>query len=157
MSADQATRALYRKLLQAWNDRDAAGMCALLAPDGSMVGFDGSSFSGPDEALKHLKPILDTMPTPTYVASVREVRALGPDTTLLRAAAGMVPRGKGNINPALNALQVMIALRVGDQWRVAHFQTTPAAFHERPEQSDALSLELRTALQAGGLNAIGGA
>jgi uncharacterized protein (TIGR02246 family) len=122
-----------------------------------MVGFDGSSFSGPDEALKHLKPILDTMPTPTYVASVREVRALGPDTTLLRAAAGMVPRGKGNINPALNALQVMIALRVGDQWRVAHFQTTPAAFHERPEQSDALSLELRTALQAGGLNAIGGA
>ena len=156
MSADQATRALYRKLLQAWNDRDAAAMCALLAPNGSMVGFDGSNFSGPDTLLKHLKPILDTLPTPTYVASVREVRELGPDTTMLRAAAGMVPRGKANINPALNALQVMVASRVGDDWRVAHFQTTPAAFYERPEQSDALSLELRAALQAGGLSAIGG-
>ncbi len=156
MSADQSTRALYRQLLQAWNDRDAVAMCALLALDGSMVGFDGSNFSGPDEVLKHLKPTLDTMPTPTYVASVREVRELGPDTTLLRAAAGMVPRGKGNINPALNALHLVVATRRDGEWRVAHFQTTPAAFHEKPEQSDAMSLELRTALHAGGLNAIGG-
>lgn len=156
MSAEQSTRALYRKLLQAWNDRDAAAMCALLAPNGSMVGFDGSSFSSPDEALKHLKPILSTLPTPTYVASVREVRELSPDTLLLRAAAGMVPRGKGNINPALNALHIVVATRAGGEWRVAHFQTTPAAFHEKPEQSDAMSLELRAALQKGGLNAIGG-
>jgi uncharacterized protein (TIGR02246 family) len=156
MSADRATRALYRKLLQAWNDRDAAAMCALLTPDGSMVGFDGSSFKGPDTVLLHLKPILDTLPTPTYVASVREVRELGPDITMLLAAAGMVPRGKGNINPALNALQCLVAQRSNSEWRIAHFQTTPAAFHDRPEQSDALSLELRAALQKGGLNAIGG-
>ena len=156
MSAEHVASNLYRRFLQAWNDRDAMAMCALLAPDGSMVGFDGSNFSGPDEVLKHLKPILDTMPTPTYVASVREVRELGPDTTLLRAAAGMVPRGKGNINPALNCLQSLIATRIGSEWRIAHFQTTPAAFHEKPEQSDAMSLELRAALQKGGLNAIGG-
>ena len=156
MSADQAARKLYRKFLQAWNDRDAAAMCSLLAPNGSMVGFDGSNFSGPDATLKHLKPILDTLPTPTYVASVREVRELGPDTILLRAAAGMVPRGKGNINPALNALHVVVATRTDGEWQVAHFQTTPAAFHEKPEQSDALSLELRAALHKGGLNAIGG-
>ncbi len=156
MSFEHSTRALYRKLLQAWNDQDAAAMVALLTPDGSMVGFDGSSVKGQDAALKHLKPVLDTLPTPTYVASVREVRELGLDTTLLLAAAGMVPRGKGNINPALNALQVLVAQRNDGAWRVAHFQTTPAAFHERPEQSDALSLELRVALQLGGLNAIGG-
>lgn len=156
MSFEHSTRALYRKLLQAWNDKNAAAMVALMTPDGSMVGFDGSNFKGPDAALGHLKPILDGLPTPTYVASVREVREIGPDATLLLAAAGMVPRGKGNINPALNALHLLVATQSGGDWRVAHFQTTPAAFHEKPEQSDALSLELRAALQMGGLNAIGG-
>ena len=48
MSHEQSTRALYRKLLQAWNDRDAVAMVALFAPNGSMVGFDGSAFTGPE-------------------------------------------------------------------------------------------------------------
>jgi len=156
MSAEQSTRTLYRKLLQAWNDKDAAAMAALLAPDGSMVGFNGSGFKGQAAALEQLKLILEAVTTATYVASVREVRELGSDTTLLLAAAGLVPRGKFNINPALNALQCLVATRVGADWRVAHFQTTPTAFHETPEQSDALSKELRGALQKGGLNAIGG-
>lgn len=156
MTSEQATRTLYRQLLQAWNDRDAAAMTRLLAPGGSMIGYDGSAVTGPDAVLAHLTPILGNMPTPIYVASVREVRELGPDSTLLLAAAGMVPRGKGNINPALNALQSLVAVRHDGAWKVSHFQTTPAAYHERPEQSDALILELRAALQQGGLNAIGG-
>jgi len=52
MSAEQSTRTLYRKLLQAWNDKDAAAMAALLAPDGSMVGFNGSGFKGQAAALE---------------------------------------------------------------------------------------------------------
>ncbi len=157
MSFDTAIRTLYRRLLQAWNDRDAAAMAGVFVADGSMVGFDGSNLAGAESIFSHLQPILSKLPTPNYVASVREVRELGPDAILLRAAAGMVPRGKGNINPALNAIQSMIAVRQNDEWRVAHFQTTPAAFHEHPERSDALCEELREALRAGGLNAIGGA
>ena len=156
MSFDASTRVLYRRLLQAWNDRDAAAMAGVFAAEGSMVGFDGSNITGAAAILEHLQPILTKLPTPTYVASVREVRQLGPDAALLRAAAGMVPRGKGNINPALNAIQCLIAVQQNCEWRVAHFQTTPAAFHEHPERSDALCEELRGALQMGGLNAIGG-
>ena len=154
MSDESAVRQLYRRLLQAWNDQDAAAMSGAFADNGSMVGFDGSNLNGSAAIFAHLQPILSTMPTPSFIASVREVRRLGEGVLLLRAAAGMIPRGKGNINPALNAIQTLVAVREAGEWRVAMFQNTPAAFHERPEASDALSEELRAAIKAGGLAAI---
>jgi len=49
---------LYRDLLEAWNRRDAAGMAALFAHDGSLVGFDGSQVDGGPPAVEsHLAPI----------------------------------------------------------------------------------------------------
>ena len=52
-----------------------------------------------------LTQIFADHPTATYVAIVREVRLLGPGVGLLRSVAGMVPRGKSDINPAVNAIQ----------------------------------------------------
>jgi uncharacterized protein (TIGR02246 family) len=138
--------ALYRKVLSRWNERDSAGYAALFALDGSMVGFDGSSLEGSTPIAEHLQSIFADHKPATYIAKVLEVRTLGSDAALLRSVVGMVPPGKADINPDLNAVQSLSAVRTDAGWRVAHFQNTPAAFHGRPEAVEALSAVLRAQL-----------
>jgi len=138
---------LYRDLLDAWNRRDAAGMAALFAHDGGLIGFDGSQIDGgPPAVAAHLTPIFTSHATPAYIAAVREVRALAPNVSLVRAVAGMVPDGRRELNPALNTIHTLTAVEAGGMWRAAIFQNTPAAFHGRPDLAQALTEELRALL-----------
>jgi uncharacterized protein (TIGR02246 family) len=146
--ADNATdisiEALFENLLDRWNERDASGYAALFADDGSLVGFDGSPIETAAAIAKHLESIFTDHQPATYVAKVREVRSLGPDTVLLRAVAGMIPPGADDIKPEVNAIQALVAVRRDGAWRVAHFQNTPAAFHGRPDAVQALTAELQS-------------
>ncbi len=144
---DAGPARLYRDLLEAWNRRDAAGMAALFAHDGSLVGFDGSQVDGgPPAVAAHLAPIFARHATPAYVGTVREVRTLAPKVSLVRAVAGMVPEGRRDLNPALNTIHTLTAVEAGGTWRVAMFQSTPAALHGRPDLVQALTAELRALL-----------
>jgi uncharacterized protein (TIGR02246 family) len=138
---------LYERLIDAWNGRDAAGMAALYAPKGSQVGFDGSIANGPGEIEALLKPIFADHPTARFVTRIRETRAIGPDTAMLRAVAGMIPPGGTDIMPERNAIQTLVASRDdGGDWRIEMFHNTPAAFDGRPEEAEKLSAELRAAM-----------
>jgi hypothetical protein len=53
------------------------------------------------------------------------------------AAAGV------NLNPAVNAVQSLVAVKNAGEWRIALFQNTPAQFHGRPELVQELTEELR--------------
>ena len=141
-------RLLYQTLLEAWNDKDAHEMAELFSENGNVIGFDGSQMDGRKQIESVLGQIFADHPTPVYVAAVREVRFLAPGVALLRAVAGMVPRGHSDINPALNAVQSLIATKEQDRWRIALFQNTPAALHGRAELSEQLKEELRQALRA---------
>ncbi len=139
---------VYRRLLTSWNEGDAAGFGAAFAPDASMVGFDGSPVESRPAIVEHLQAIFADHQPATYVAKVREVRLVGPGVAVLRSIVGMVPPGQADIKPEVNALQVVVAVEADGTWRVAHFQTTPAAFHGRPEAVEALTAELRAVLAA---------
>lgn len=142
---------LYFALLRHWNNADASGYAACFVDDGSLVGFDGSVIEGRDAIDEHISGIFAHHQTSTYVAKVRQVRALGEESALLRAVVGMVPPGTSELNPAVNAVHALVALRVpSGQWRIAHFHNTPAAFHGRPEESERLTEELRAVLRAQG-------
>jgi len=122
-------RSIYQQLLQAWNDKDARKMADLFAENGNVVGFDGSQMDGPRQIESVLGQIFADHPsTATYVAIVRDVRLLVPGVALLRAVAGMVPRGKSDINPAVNAIQSLIATKKQERWRIALFQIPPRRF-----------------------------
>jgi uncharacterized protein (TIGR02246 family) len=140
-------RTLYQRLLDAWNRQDASAYAELFAPTGSIVGFDGSPVNGRAAIEAHLRGVFAHHRTASYVSVVREVRPLGADAALLRAAAGMVPPGKDDINPAVNAVQSLVAVRDAARWSIALFHNTPAAFHGRPEAAEALTAELRGALR----------
>jgi uncharacterized protein (TIGR02246 family) len=139
-------RALYQHLLDSWNKRSADAFAASFAEDGEVVGFDGSQMSGRAEIASTLRQIFADHLTAPYVSKVRGVRLLTPDIALLRAVVGMVPHGRSDIEPALNALQTLIATKHDGQWRIALFQNTPAQFHGRPELVQQLTEELRQLL-----------
>jgi len=145
--AESATRALYARLIETWNKRNARDYALLFASNGSIVGFDGSQVNGQMEIGAHVSEIFSHHQTASYVTIVREVRPIATDVTVLRANAGMVPPGKADINPEMNSVQSMVAARKSGKWEIALFQNTPAVFHERPELSKKLTDELRAVLR----------
>lgn len=146
MAARNEVQALYGKLIDAWNRRDARGMAELFGEGGVQIGFDGSIVIGQGEILSHLEPIFESHPTAPFVTKVKDVRFLGEDVAFLRAIAGMVPPGKSDIEPDVNAHQTLVAVRKGDRWNIELFQNTPAQFHGRPELVEAFTEELRKLL-----------
>jgi uncharacterized protein (TIGR02246 family) len=131
-AVESAIRDLYTRLLTAWNERNAEDYAALFAADGAAIGFDGSEMRA-GQIVDQLSPIFKDHPTAAYVAKVRDVRSLGPDSAMLRAIVGMVPPGQHQLNPAVNALQTLVAEREDGSWRIVLFQNTPAQHHGRPD------------------------
>jgi uncharacterized protein (TIGR02246 family) len=144
---DAATRGLYTQLLAAWDKRNARDYALLFASDATLIGFDGSQVNGQLQIGAHVSEVFSHHQTPRYVGVVREVRLVAPDVSLLRANAGLIPPGKDDIEPALNAVQSLVAVKKGGDWKIALFQNTPAQFHMHPEQAKALSDELRAKLR----------
>lgn len=147
---DRATRELYAQVLETWDKRNARDFALLFASDGNLVGFDGSQVNGQLDVGAHLTDVFTHHQTPQYVSIVREVRLLANDVTLLRANTGLVPPGKEDIDPALNAVQSMVAVQKAGSWKVALLHNTPAAFHQRPDLAKQLTEELRVRLRAKG-------
>ena len=146
-TADRETRELYRQLLEAWDKRNARDFALLFAPDGSLVGFDGTQVFGQAEVGAHLSEIFSHHQTARYVSIVREVRSLTEGATILSAVAGMVPPDKDDVNPDVNAVQTVVAVKKAGALKVALFQNTPAALHGRPDAVKKLAEELRAALR----------
>ena len=138
---------LYQKLIEAWNKRDAKGMAEQFAEQGVQIGFDGSKIIGPEEILAHIKPIFENHPTAPFVTKVKDIRPLGTNAAILYAIAGMIPPGKSDIEPAVNAHQTLVAVKIDHDWRIELFQNTPAQFHGRPELVEEMTEELRRLLQ----------
>ena len=141
-------RWLYQAWLERWNRRSAREMADLVAEDGNLIGFDGSQINGRSEVEAVLGQIFADHQTAAYVGIVRQVRFLSPSVALLRAVVGMVPPGQSDINPAVNAVQTLVAAKQHGQWRIALLQNTPAAFHGRPELGEQLTKELQQLVRA---------
>ncbi|SFV06945.1 SgcJ/EcaC family oxidoreductase [Alicyclobacillus macrosporangiidus] len=145
-AASNEIQAVYQRLLDEWNHRDARGMANLFTEEGEMIGFDGSLAIGREEIYSHLKPIFDHHPTARFVSKVKSVRFLRPDIAILRAIAGMVPPGQSDINPNVNTHHTVVVVHHEGNWRIQLFQNTPAQFHGRPELVDQMTAELRALL-----------
>ncbi len=141
--------AVYTALLQAWNNRQPDRFASLFAPDATVVGFDGSLMIGRADIVAQMRSIFASHSTAAYVAIVRDVRALRPGVGLLRAAAGMVPRDGGALIAKVNTQQSAVFIDEGEGPQVALFQNTPAAFHGRPRDVDAMTEELAAVARSG--------
>jgi uncharacterized protein (TIGR02246 family) len=141
-------RDLYGRMIAGWNAGDAAAMTRDFADDAQIIGFDGSEVGGREQIALYLAGIFANHKVAAFVTLVREVRELAPDVMLLRAHAGMVPPGKAEINRVTNVVQTLIAVKRGDRWQIALFQNTPAAWHGREDDVNALTAELQAVFNA---------
>ena len=148
-SIEEAIKILYQSLIEAWNRRNPEDFASLYEEDGISIGFDGSQMIGRDEIRSSLRQIFADHQTAAYLAKIREVRFLAPDVAILHAICGMVPSGKSDINPAVNAVQSLVARKHEDGWRIVLFQNTPAQFHGRPDLAEQMTDELRRLLKNG--------
>ena len=139
--------ALYRQMLDGWNQRSADAFATTFAPDGEAIGFDGSQMTGRAEIAATLRQIFADHVTAPYVSKVRSVRLLSPEVAILRAIVGMVPPGQSDLNPAVNAHQTLVAAKRDGIWRIELLQTTPAQFHGRPDLVQHMTEELRQVLE----------
>jgi len=149
ISSDHPIRRLYEQILIAWNQQDAPSMAAYFKEDGNLVGFDGTQADSRADIEDHFRPIFADHPTAAYVAKVREIRMLGRDVGLLRAVVGMIPPNSDDINPAGNTIQTLVAVQNAHGWQAALFQSTPAAWQGRPQDSAELTEELRDVMRRG--------
>lgn len=140
-------QAVYKQLLEAWNNRNARGMAELFKDEGEIIGFDGSQSIGRDEIFSHLNPIFLHHPTAKYVSKVKNVRFLGSDIAILRAIAGMVPPQQTTINSNVNTHHTLVVVKEDENWRIQLFQNTPAQFHGRPELVEQMTEELSELLK----------
>jgi uncharacterized protein (TIGR02246 family) len=143
---DSAIRDLYAAILGGWNRADAAAFADPFADDGEVIGFDGTSVRGRAEIAAAMDSIFRDHKTGSYIGVVRDVRRLGENAALLRAVSGVVPAGAEDLKTDLNAVQSLVAERRDGTWRTVLYHNTPAAFHGRPNDAEALSAELRRAL-----------
>jgi uncharacterized protein (TIGR02246 family) len=146
---DREVRSLYAKLIEGWNEADAVAMTQDFSEAAHMVGFDGTQRNGRDAIREHLAAVFASHQVAAFVTVVRELRHLTPDVAILRANAGMIPSGKTTINPATNAVQTLVAARHDGRWQVELFQNTPAAWHGRRDDADALTEELQAVFDSG--------
>ncbi|HWO97577.1 MAG TPA: SgcJ/EcaC family oxidoreductase [Bacillus sp. (in: firmicutes)] len=146
-TVSKEVQAIYKQLLDAWNNRSARGMADLFTDDGVSIGFDGSQSVGSEELFLHLKPIFDNHPTARFISKVKDVRFLSSDIAILRAIAGMVPPQQVDINPKVNTHHTIVAVKKDGDWRIQLFQNTPAQFHGRPELVEQMTEELRELLK----------
>jgi uncharacterized protein (TIGR02246 family) len=146
----------YKRLLDAWNRRDPDAFASLFGETGSVVGFDGSQMNGQSDIAATLRAIFADHQTARYVAKLREIKPLGSATMLLRAVVGMIPPGKTQINPAVNAVQSLVVVIEEERPRIALLHNTPAALHGRPHVVEQLTEELAEVARQGQLVAEAG-
>ena len=140
---DAQIQALYSQFLDGWNRRSGAAVAAGFADDGDIIGFDGTHHRGRLSIAADLRQVFASHQTPAYVGLVRSVRPMAPGVAVLMAHAGMIPPDANDLDPDLNTVHTLVAVEEGGRWKIALFQSTPAAWHQHPEAREALTQELR--------------
>jgi len=141
---DAQIRTLYVQLLDGWNRRSGAGVAAVFADDGDIIGFDGSHHTGRLAIASDLRRIFGSHQTPAYVGLIRSVRPIAESVAVLHAHAGMIPPGGNDLDPALLTVHTLVAVEESPaRWKISLFQSTPAAWDGREAARQALLAELR--------------
>jgi uncharacterized protein (TIGR02246 family) len=145
---ENEVRALYDRLIAAWNDHDGGAMAEPFAADGVVIGFDGSLSSGRQTIETEMSSLFADHETGRYAVKVHSIRPLGTQAVILRAIAGLVPPGQTAINPETNSHQTVVAEQHDGQWKIVVFQNTPAQFHGRPALVEDMTRELQAVADA---------
>jgi uncharacterized protein (TIGR02246 family) len=122
---ERAVRALYQELMDGWNRGSGEDFAAAFTEDGDLVAFDGTHFKGREEIAPFHQELFEKwMKGTRLVGKVKDVRFPSPDVALMHAVGSTVMRGKSEPSPERDSIQTLVAVRQGEEWRLAAFQNT---------------------------------
>jgi uncharacterized protein (TIGR02246 family) len=136
---------LYQQLMDGWNRGSGKDFATPFADNGDLVGFDGTRLKGRQEIDSFHQQLFDTyVKGSRLVGRIRSVGFLTSDVAIMHAVSGTILPGQTDIEPERNSIQTLVAMKdSGGKWRLVAFQNTRAQYFGRPEQSQALTEELR--------------
>jgi uncharacterized protein (TIGR02246 family) len=131
--------------MNGWNSGSGKVFATPFAENGDLVGFDGTHLKGRQEIDSFHQQLFDTyVKGSRLVRRMRSVRFLMPDVAIMYAVSGTIMSGQTDIEPERNSVQTLVAMKdSGRKWWLVAFQNTRAQYFGRPEQSQALTEELR--------------
>jgi uncharacterized protein (TIGR02246 family) len=114
------------------------------------VRFDGTHLKGRQEIASFHQQFFDKFLKGSHlVGKVRSIRFLTPDVAVMHAVGGTGMAGQFDIDPDRNSVHTLVAMKRGgdggdsSKWCFAAFQNTRANYMGRPEESQAVTDELR--------------
>jgi uncharacterized protein (TIGR02246 family) len=144
---ETAIRALIEQMIDGWNKGSGNAFATPFDDDADFVGFDGTHLKGRQEiALFHQDPFDKYLKGSRLVWKLRSARLLTPDVAIINAISGTVMPGQKDLDTERNSVQTYVAVKRNGDWRLTAFQNSRAQFIGRPEQSEALTKELRQLL-----------
>lgn len=124
-SEETAVRAVYQWLMDGWNAGSGEAFAAPFAEDGDLIGFDGTHLKGRQKIAPFHQRLFETHLKGTrLVGRVKSVRFVSAGVALVHAVGGTVMRGRSAPSPGRASIQTIVAVKQGDEWRIAAFQNT---------------------------------
>jgi uncharacterized protein (TIGR02246 family) len=122
---EDAVRALYARLLDAWCRGDGRAYADCFVADADYVAFDGSHTRGREAIGAWHQQLFDTWLKGTRL--VGQITGLGfarPDVAIVHATGGTITRGRAKPSAGRDSIQTLVAARDGDEWRFVAFHNT---------------------------------
>jgi uncharacterized protein (TIGR02246 family) len=112
-------------MMDGWNQGSAEAFAAPFADDGDLIAFDGSHFKGRREIVAYQQPLFDKWLKGTrLVGEVKDVKFLASDIAVFHTVGGTIMRNQSQPSPERDSIQTLVAVKHGDNWRLAAFQNT---------------------------------
>lgn len=144
---EEAIRALYRQIMDGWNQGSGEKFAAPFATDGEQMSFEGSRFRGRQEIAGFHQMLFDRfLRGSRLIGRVTDIRFLTPEIALAHAIGGTIMPDETNLAPDRNSVQSMVAVRRDGAWRLARLHNSRAEFVGRPEAAANMTEELRRLL-----------
>jgi uncharacterized protein (TIGR02246 family) len=131
--------AIPMRMIDAWNRGDARGFAAPFTDDADFIAFEGSHLKGRDAIVGFHQPLFDTVLHGSRLdGEVKLVRILDPDTAIVHAWGSTILPGERAASPSRDSMQLFVAQRSADGWRVEAMQNSRLITVDRQETLDKL-------------------
>src|SRR5919198_1210935 len=147
-SDDEATiRDLYQQTIDGWHAGKGDAFAAPYTDDSDFIGFDGTYMKGRQEIASFHQMLFDKFVKGSrLIGKIRSIRFVTEDVAIMIAVGGTVMAGQSDIDPDRNSVHTLVAVKHDVKWYFTAFQNSRAQYIGRPEESHALTEELRQEL-----------
>jgi uncharacterized protein (TIGR02246 family) len=144
---EAAIRALYQQMIDGWNAGNGDDFAAPYTDDSDFIGFDGTYMKGRQEIASFHQMLFDKfLRGSRLIGKIRSMRFVTVDIAIMIAVGGTVMAGQSDIEPERNSIHTIVAVKYDNHWYFTAFQNSRVQYIGRPEESQALTEELRQEL-----------